>query len=154
MTIRKANQKDLQDILSLFENTVAEVNKHDYSASQLEAWKSSSEDRGRWLDKIKGQYFLVAEEEGMLTGFASITPEGYLDTMFVHKDHQRKGIAGSLIEALILNAREHGVSEIITEGSLTARPFFEKYGFEVISKQEVNRKGIAIANFKMRKQLK
>ncbi len=153
MNIRKANQKDLQGILSLFENTVTEVNKHDYSASQLEAWKSSSEDRGRWLAKIKDQYFLVAEEGGTITGFASITPEGYLDTMFVHKEHQRKGIAGSLIEALILYARESEVSEIITEGSITARPFFEKYGFETITKQAVNRKGISITNFKMRKRL-
>lgn len=153
MNTRKANQNDLRGILTLFEDTVSEVNKHDYSASQLEAWKSNSKEWGRWLNKISSQYFLVTEENHVITGFASITPEGYLDTMFVHKDHQRKGIAGSLIEALILYARENEISEIITDGSITARPFFEKYGFEVVKKQKVNRKGIAITNFKMRKIL-
>lgn len=153
MNTRQANQNDLRGILTLFEDTVAEVNKHDYSASQLEAWKSSSRDRERWLNKISSQYFLVTEENHVITGFASITPEGYLDTMFVHKNHQRKGIAGRLVKALILFAREQDISEIITDASITARPFFEKLGFEVVKKQTVNRKGIAITNFKMKKLL-
>lgn len=153
MNIRKAVQDDLEDILELFEATVSEVNKLDYSATQLSAWSSSAKDRERWQNKIITQYFLVAEEDKVITGFASITPEGYLDTMFVHRDHQRKGIAGLLIEALIDYAHKINVAEILTDGSITARPFFEKYGFEVIKRQEVNRKGIAIANFKMRKRL-
>ncbi len=155
MNIRKAVQDDLYSILELFEATVTEVNKKDYSPSQLEAWRSSSKDQERWIKKIKDQYFLVTEEEDdLITGFASITLEGYLDTMFVHKDHQRKGIAGSLIKALIQFARENEMHEIITEGSITARPFFEKFGFEVIEKQKVNRKGISITNYKMLLKLK
>ena len=153
MNIRQANKNDLEGILSLFSETVAEVNKQDYSASQIEAWSSSAKDKERWLAKIDEQYFLVTEEGGTITGFASITEKGYLDTMFVHKNHQRKGIAKALITALIDYGRKKQVPEITTEGSITARPFFEKYGFSVVKKQKVNRKGVEIINFRMVKPL-
>ncbi|MEQ8523742.1 GNAT family N-acetyltransferase [Gracilimonas sp.] len=153
MKIRKANQNDLDEILNLFTDTISEVNNRDYSPSQIKAWSSSSKDTDRWLLKIREQYFLVTEEEDCITGFASITNEGYLDTMFVHKNHQRKGIAKTLITALIDYAKENQLKEIITDGSITARPFFEKHGFKVIKKQMVNRKGIEIANYKMKKLL-
>lgn len=153
MKIRKANENDLDEILNLFTGTISEVNNQDYSPSQIEAWSSGARDKERWLLKMDEQYFLVTEEEGSITGFASITNKGYLDTMFVHKNHQRKGIAKTLITAMIDYAKENQLKEIITEGSITAKPFFEKYGFKVIKKQLVNRKGIEITNYKMRKQL-
>jgi putative acetyltransferase len=153
MNIREAKQNELDEILNLFTETISEVNNQDYSLSQIEAWSSGARDKERWLSKIDEQYFLVTEEEGTITGFASITNKGYLDTMFVHKNHQRKGIAKTLITALIDYAKQNQLEEITTEGSVTARPFFEKYGFKVIKKQKVNRKGIEIANYKMKKRL-
>jgi len=153
MNIREAKQNELDEILNLFTETISEVNNQDYSLSQIEAWSSGARDKERWLSKIDEQYFLVTEEEGTITGFASITNKGYLDTMFVHKNHQRKDIAKTLITALIDYAKQNQLEEITTEGSVTARPFFEKYGFKVIKKQKVNRKGIEIANYKMKKRL-
>lgn len=153
MNIRQANKNDLGEILNLFTETITEVNNQDYSPSQIEAWSSGARDIDRWLQKIDEQYFLITEEESGITGFASITTEGYLDTMFVHKNHQRKGIAKALITALIDYASKKQVQEITTEGSITARPFFEKYGFRVVKKQKVNRKGIEIVNFRMVKPL-
>ncbi|MCH2451445.1 MAG: GNAT family N-acetyltransferase [Gracilimonas sp.] len=153
MNIREAKQNELDEILNLFTETISEVNNQDYSLSQIEAWSSGARDKERWLSKIDEQYFLVTEEEGTITGFASITNKGYLDIMFVHKNHQRKGIAKTLITALIDYAKQNQLEEITTEGSVTARPFFEKYGFKVIKKQKVNRKGIEIANYKMKKRL-
>ena len=153
MNIRKAVSTDLDDILNLFLTTIQHVNKADYNAEQLKAWSSGAEDRERWLKKIEDQYFLVAEINNELAGFASITSGGYLDTMFVSKDHQRKGIAKLLLLKLLDFAAENDISEITTEGSITARPFFEKYGFEAIEKQELNRKGIKIINYKMKKRM-
>lgn len=123
MKLRKAVSTDLESIQNLFRETVNTVNRKDYSAEQLEAWSSGSSDQNRWLKKINEQYFLVAEDGLAVVGFASINQEGYLDTMFVHKDYQRKGIASNLIEALIFYARTNDVSEVITDGSITARPF-------------------------------
>ena len=51
-------------------------------------------------------------------------------------------------------AKQSGVSQIETHASITARPFFEKYGFRVIYPQTVERKGQTLTNYVMRKKLK
>lgn len=49
---------------------------------------------------------------------------GYLHSMFVHKDCQCKGIATQLLSAVERIAKEYGVKEIKSEVSFTARAFF------------------------------
>lgn len=154
MDLRKATVSDLAGILELFRETIIEVNKKDYSPEQLQVWMAGANDIERWQNKIRDQYFLIAEERSKIIGFASITPEGYLDTLFVHKDRQGEGIAGLLIRSLLEFAKDQQITEITTDASITARPFFEKVGFRVIRKQEINKKGISIANYKMRVSLK
>lgn len=74
--------------------------------------------------------------------------------MFVHKDWQGKGVATQLLSAVEFMAQQYGVTEITAEVSLTARPFFEKKGYEVISiqKQQANR--LKLTNSVMKKLLK
>lgn len=52
--------------------------------------------------------------------------DGYLHSMFVHKDFQRKGIATLLLSEVEQIAEQYGVTQITSEVSLTARTFFEK----------------------------
>jgi len=150
MLIRKAEKQDLEEILTLFLNTIQNVNQHDYTAEQLKVWQSGADDRQKWVKKLDEQQFLVAEEDGEITGFSSISKEGYLDTLFIHKYYQRKGIAKKLLSRMVEYANQQGVTEIITEASITARPFFERHGFKVVNKQILNRKNIKIPNYKMR----
>ena len=42
---------------------------------------------------------------------------------------------------------------LTSDVSKTARPFFEKVGFEVIKKQTVVRQGVELTNFKMKKKI-
>lgn len=43
--------------------------------------------------------------------------------------------------------------EIYTEASVTAKPFFERRGYQIIRSQKVERKGITMPNFQMSKKL-
>ena len=51
--------------------------------------------------------------------------------MYVHKDHQGKGIASELLKYLVQIAFDHDLREIRAEVSITARPFFRSKGFEI-----------------------
>lgn len=46
-----------------------------------------------------------------------------------------------------------GVESIITDASITARPFFEKRGYKVIKEQQVELRGQIFTNFKMSKNI-
>jgi len=68
-----------------------------------------------------------------------MTYRGYLDRLYTHKDYQRQGIATALVIKLESEARKIRLSEIHTEASVTARPFFEIHGYEVMRAQSVER---------------
>ena len=101
----------------------------------------------KWNQSLQEHYTIVAVENDVLVGFGDIDSTGYLDRLFVHADHQRKGIAAAICDRL-----EQAVpGTITTHASITAKPFFEKRGYKVVKEQQVERQGIALTNFVMEK---
>jgi putative acetyltransferase len=96
---------------------------------------------------------LVAEDGGHLVGFAELSPEGTIDMVYVHKDHQGRGIATALLAELESSARKTGVSRLTTTASRVAKPFFLRRGFNQLAAQTVERRGMRIENFRMEKSL-
>ncbi|MFR3031966.1 MAG: GNAT family N-acetyltransferase, partial [Blautia sp.] len=72
----------------------------------------------------------------------------YLDRLFVHKDYQRKGVATAICDKLEQMAQ----GDVVTHASITAKPFFEKRGYKVVKEQKVERQGITLTNFVMKKE--
>ncbi|CAM4422971.1 GNAT family N-acetyltransferase [Paenibacillus typhae] len=156
MIIRTFTEQDISQIVTLFYDTVHSVNKQDYSQEQLNAWASYEDESQRlstWKDALSRNITLVVENNGVITGFADMTLEGYLDRLFVHKDYQRQGIAKALVNTLETEARGLGLTEIRTEASITAKPFFEQAGYKVVRQQVVERKGVKLENYLMLKSL-
>lgn len=156
MEIRKFRESDIRQIVSLFYETVHSVNRVDYTQEQLDAWAPKEEETlklGTWQDSMNRNVTFVAETDGKLVGFSDMTPEGYLDRLYIHKDYQRHGIASSLLVHLESEARKLGLKEMDTEASITAKPFFEHHGFRVIQQQIVERRAVKLVNFKMVKEL-
>lgn len=152
-SIREASLEDLEQITELFRETVLQINSKDYSDKQVQTWASRADNTNKWRDRIRHQYFIVAEQEGQIIGFGSITKEAYLDTIFVHKDHQHEGVGTEILHQLLEHARNSGKAEIYTEASLTARPFLEKHGFRTKKPQQKVRDGVVFVNFAMIKAL-
>lgn len=131
MKIRKATLDDTDQIRQLFYDTINNINIRDYDSEQIKLWSSGQLKIDKWKKNISEQYFIVSESDGILTGFASITEKGYLDFMYVHKDHQGKGIATKLLAELEKFAGSLELKKIWAQVSITARPFFRSKGFEI-----------------------
>ncbi|MNV98503.1 putative N-acetyltransferase YafP [compost metagenome] len=82
-----------------------------------------------------------------------MTPQGHIERLFVHKNFQGQGVASALVVALETEARKLHLTEMSTEASITAKPFFKHMGFKVKESQNVERKGVLLTNFKMWKDL-
>lgn len=147
LNIRSATQEDLEAITQLFRQTVLHVKE--YTEQQVTTWAKRHEEYTRWQDRLRRQHFLLAESEDKLVGFGSITTDGYLDTLFVDRNFQRKGVASALVDKLLEYARQHKVEIVHSEVSLTAKPFFEKYGFRVLRPQQVVLDGVVFVNYFM-----
>ncbi len=149
MIIRHANINDLEEILKLFVDTINNTCKNEYTKEQIEVWTSSVQNKEKWKNKIRTQYFIVAELNTEIVGFGSLENESYIDLIYVHKDHLRKGIANLILDSLKNKAQEYGNKNLTSDVSKTARPFFERNGFIVVKKNEFNLNGILISNYRM-----
>ena len=153
VTLRKAEATDVDILRELFSNCVMTVCVNDYSNEQLKVWISAADNRDIWSDKIRFQFFQVAEREGTIVGFGSLEGHDIIDLLYVHPEFQRIGIANGILGALLSRSKKEHVSLIKADVSKTARPFFESHGFRVRQEQAVTSHGISVINYKMEKNL-
>lgn len=147
MQLRPYRTQDCPALAGLFYDTVHTVNARDYTPPQLDAWADGHVDIAAWDRSLSEHHSLVAVWDGVIVGFGDMASDGYLDRLYVHKDYQGRGIATALCDAL-----ERAVpGPYTTHASITARPFFEHRGYRVVREQQVERKGILLANFVMQK---
>lgn len=156
MYIRSFEIEDIAQIVDLFFDTVHTVNAQDYTAAQLQAWAPADEQEEKlacWAASLSQHMTYVAIRDGELVGFSDMDAGGYLDRLYVHKDAQKEGVATALLTKLEKEARKLGLSEMGTDASITAVPFFERHGFCILQAQTVQRRGVDLVNYKMSKRL-
>ena len=153
MIIRPYQTADCEALARLFYDTVHTVNAKDYTKAQLDVWATGNVDLEAWDRSLTAHFTLVAEENGVITGFGDMDPSGYLDRLYVHGEFQGQGVAASIAQALEGFARGLGVERIAVHASRTARGFFQSRGFRVVKAQQVERRGVLLENFVMERQL-
>lgn len=156
MIIRSYRETDAVSLLHLFYQTIRTINLGDYTQEQVEAWAPELQtvDELKWKSSFSGKEVFVAEEDGVLAGFGELESDGHIDRFYIHALFNGKGV-GKLIYSHLENAaRDKKLKRLFVEASITAKPFFEKMGFKEVMKQEVERNGQKLINFKMDKLLK
>ena len=77
ITIRIALNTDIEEIQSLYRNTVLVINRRDYSQAEVEDWASCGNDISHIKEMIRTHFFIVATNQQLqVVGFASITQQG------------------------------------------------------------------------------
>ena len=155
MLIRLFQKQDSDQIARLFHDTVREVNIHDYSTAQVNAWAPDDLHIEEWSESCAKKFTYVAkEEDGEIIGFGQLEANGHIDCFFCHKDYQRCGVGTRLYRAIEAKALELRIEGLFVEASITARAFFKNRGFVVVKEQQVTIRGENFTNFAMDKSLK
>lgn len=152
MQIRKATIDDIPAITQLFKETIETINRKDYNEEQVKVWSAGHAYADRWTKRLGTQYFIVAVTDDVIAGMGSITQDGYLDMMYVHKDYQGKGIASAVVDELLANALSNKLSVVTSDVSITAKPFFERKGFAVVAPQRKMVEEVEFLNYKMERK--
>ncbi|MFA6260968.1 MAG: GNAT family N-acetyltransferase [Bacteroidia bacterium] len=153
ISLRPVKTSDLIDLQTLFVDTITHVCNADYTPDQIRVWSDSINNLPSWINKIVSQYFVVAELDNKMVGYCSLENNNYIDFLYVHKDYQGRGIANKLYAEIEAEAIRCNGNSLNSDVSITARPFFEKKGFQVIQKRISKIAGTEIVNFKMSKLL-
>jgi putative acetyltransferase len=147
--VRNFEAKDVEVTWDLKFNTIRNVNIRDYTAAQTKAWAPDNFDLMRWQKRVTDMNPFVAEIDGHVVGFADLQEDGYIDHFFCHSEYQGQGVGRSLMEHILEAGRLNGVSRLYSQVSLTAREFYEYFGFVVVEKQQVEINGVELTNFIM-----
>lgn len=152
--IRPYDTPDAEKLVSLFHDTVHEINSRDYSPEQLDAWAPPHPDIKKWRERFKESKTFVAVSDGKIIGFGNLENDRQdIGMLYVHKDHQGQGAATLLLNRLEDFLRKKGVAVTRVEASITARSFFEQKGYSWVSDNRKLLNGKEFMNFKLEKRL-
>ena len=137
MNSRTAERRDLSAMLDIYnyevKNGTATFDVEPRAGAAGEAWFAAHNTGNHPL--------LVAEEDGKVLGYASLSPyrdfDAYLQTVelsvYVAPESRGRGIASALMEAVLRLAREdagtHTVVSVIAGGNAASVRLHEKFGF-------------------------
>ena len=149
VTLRKYTSADCGEMAKLFYDTVHSVNARDYTQKQLDAWADGHVEPKAWEQSFLDHNTVVAVEKDTIVGFGDMDSSGYLDRLYVHRDYQRRGIATRICEELEKNVDARCIR---VHASITAKGFFEGRGYVTVRKQQVERNGVFLTNYRMEKR--
>jgi putative acetyltransferase len=152
--LRPYRDADAAATLAVFLAAVTNTAAADYTPEQIQAWANpGGRDLTTWHAAMLVRGSFVAEIDGALAGFSDVSPDGYIDMMFVAPSFLGRGVAWRLVRHAEELARAAGVTHLTADVSITARPFFERQGFTVLAEQHPVKAGVRMVNFRMRKPL-
>ncbi len=148
MVIINYDNKYKQDIPNLFTNTIHKTCNKDYTKEQLNAWANPNIDYDSWekrLDKTK-PYLAVIDD--IIVGFTEFYDD-YIDCFYIHDAYQGQGVGKALMTYIINETREKNIKTIRVNASITAKSFFESFGFVQIKKNSVERNNQVLVNYSL-----
>ena len=151
--IRPYSESDLAAVANLFTDSVHHLADKYYDPDQLAAWAPQPPDLSSWAARLASVETLVAELDGKVAGFISYEHNGHIDLLYTSPVEGGRGVASALFRHAEAALAARGVPELFTEASLAARPFFERFGFRVTEEQRVQRHGITLLRYAMRRSL-
>ncbi len=147
MEIRPASLSDAEAMLDIYNREVLESTAtFDLIPRELD------EQRSYISERSGGLVALVAVDDGVVAGFASLsfyrTRPAYRtsveNSIYVHRDAQRKGVGDALLTKLIEQASAHGFHAMfarIADAQPASMALHTKHGFELVGiEREVGRK--------------
>jgi putative acetyltransferase len=149
--VRAYRPEDRDAVINVTVRAIRESAIRDYSPSQIEAWAGG--DRIDAWSAVDDRLIWVAVINELIIGFTDLKPSGHLDRMYVHPEYEGRGVASALLNRLEDVARCQGITRLFTEASITAKPFFERRGFAVLTALVVEFRGEKFTNFQMEKRL-
>lgn len=137
IVIRTAEQADLPALLDIYNDEVL------HGVATLDLNAKTLAERQVWFDAHNrdNHPLLTALVNGEVAGYASLSDyrekEAYRSTVelsiYVARQHRRKGVAGKLMETILdmarSDARTHLVVSVITSGNEASEALHKRFGF-------------------------
>lgn len=128
MVVRRMRPEDVSAIHTIHTECLTRSLRERYSDEQLAAWLSGRTPEGYLRACASGEHFFVAEQQGVVVGFASWQDDELL-ALFVHPDEQLKKAGTALLAACVDDAASEGHVIVVVKATLSSTGFYERHEF-------------------------
>lgn len=146
MNVREADPEDAEPVRAVHRRSIEGLGPQAYEPQQVRAWAAGC-DSADYVAAIEGDgAFLVAELDGDIVGFGSMSaesPEDYesdadaeVTGVYVAPSVTRRGVGTALYRELERRARAAGVRWLGLQASRNAVPFYEAHGYERVRERD------------------
>jgi ribosomal protein S18 acetylase RimI-like enzyme len=100
-------------------------------------------DEDRWRRSCRSGIWAVAQDGGNTVGLARLSqvgPDAYVESVWTHPQHRRRGVASRLVRELIAAERPNGAGDIfvwVIQPNDPAFNLYKKLGFEETSDEQL-----------------
>ena len=138
-TIRNLYQNAWEEATQLAWNTFMMFEAPDYEPEGVQNFRDFLKDPTLKKMFLAGEYQVWgAFDNRIMVGVVSIRNRSHISLLFVDRDHQHKGIATALLQALFSYAQsEMDVNEITVNAAPYATGFYHKIGFVDLAGEKV-----------------
>lgn len=153
--VRPALDTDAEAAVDVLRRSIKEVciADHQNDGPTLERWlRNKTPERFRSWQSAPDNFLVVADCEGVICGVGAIRQSGDLDLCYVHPLYQRRGIGRAILMVLESRAREWGIQTIRLISTMTARSFYERFGYVFLPNESSHGYGVLYA-YRYRKLL-
>jgi putative acetyltransferase len=153
--IRPYRPGDQHALADVFLSSVREAGLADYSQDQVRAWAAERPHASHFVDRARdGRLLLVAvDPDDRVVAYADLEDDGHIDHMYCLPAWVGQGVGSALYDAIETEARSRRIRRLFVEASEAGRRLFERKGFRVIRRNELELHGVALHNFDMEKDL-
>jgi putative acetyltransferase len=153
--IRSYRPGDEHALADVFFSSVREAGLADYSQDQVRAWAPRRPHGSQFADRAKdGRLLLVAvSPDDQLVAYADLEDDGHIDHVYCLPAWVGQGVGSALCDAIETEARARGMRRLFVEASEAARRLFERRGFRVVRRNDLEVQGVRLHNFYMEKDL-
>ncbi len=152
-SLRPYLRSDLPVLSEIRYAAIEELTAGDYDEDQRQAWASAAEDEEALAESLEKGLTIVALVGGRPVGFIAMQQGGFIDQLYVDPVVARTGVASALCDAIERLAASRGIERLSVDASDTAKPFFEKRGFDAQYRNTVAIEGQWLGNTRMTKTL-
>ena len=139
----------IDDCRQIYRESVLAVDDAVYSLAQKQSWASYA-DSEAFPGFVLCGHACGTIENDRLTGFASATRAGHINSLYVHPSNWGKSCASRMLACLLHRFDDR--QTLTVDASKLSLPVFLKFGFSVVEEEIVGRQSVKIARYKMRRR--
>ncbi len=143
---------DLPLLYEIRLSAIEELTEEDYDEAQRRAWAERAEDEEALGATLKHGLSLVALINGAPVGFIVLAGK-MIDQLYVHPAVARAGVASALVDAVERLAAARKIESLIVDASDTAKPLFDKRGYQAECRNTIPLGDAWLGNTRMKKKL-